>query len=1373
MEDDDEFGDLYTDVIRPIEAQRGGSVPAAAAVKAAPSQARPIDLDIDSDDEKTSDLNPASALGWNSNSSSREITLPARGGSDLNLDSNSEAARIAGLIGKGGDGSDFESRVLKKGHGFELGGKATGESTFMEDDDDDINIIVEEREDKDDDLVVKDCNLMNEEDKKSASAVQGENTVNFVNDAAVDEMGPEPIIPGLSERLENPRASNIEDEWESEESDDDLQIVQRMMDEQEWGGEEGGTGADGEKDLGDASKASGGGGGAAPAAVQPKIVYSNPAYHHPFSSQFKYVRPGAAPLPGPTPGGSPGQVRPPISMGPLAGRGRGDWRPAGIKGALPMQKGYQPGYGTLARGVNAAGRGYGSGLDFTLPSHNDNTIIIVQGARGTCPNSLEPGKRITSLRTIFEVDIDSFEEKPWKLPGIDVSDFFNFGLNEDSWRDYCKQLEQLRLEMTMQSKIRVHESGRAVKGYDPDLPPELAAAVGIQDNPSENANHGKTDAGPPDLARRTSLPVGRPIPVETGAGDRLPSIDTRRPRMHDMDAIIEIVCHSSLDSEHDNDPARKDHLGGGGAGGLQQDDADRMDSFSPEYNGSKRVFDSRRPLSKNTADNDDIVTEDVPHHPSEVTGHSHPDRDSGLLQEERSTKGRRHARSPLLSASENKREHIAHDLKEESFRTGDGKQSPTSSSSHSIRSDRERAVVVGDEMDDGSLMDDRSFDMERVEMTSDPPSMGTCEDGNLNYTTKKQKLSSRAEHYSLENEDGKDSKAVRSNDSKARSGSSEHIWSSPDDVDDGVLQHRHPLRAGNIRREVGDDESAHRKDRYDRVEAGRQNMVVKGRGDSFPRRGGDANSSLHWHGKTERADWKESDISDGTWNRRDEDHRGRRTRLDDPRKREHGSEISSRNWDKPGERVKSEKHETHQSRNQLDNGSWRGTNHECDIIGSRQRDNRDDHLKSRSERVDDLRSTKRKEESHMRQVHVEKDDISHNHIESSTGRKRERDDGSDKLKRDDLGRSKDDEVHYARQKEGWSRRERSERQRERDDWYRIKQDDHLSRKEKVDKRPVKRSGLTGEEKKWIIHSRGHDDYKGSSREYHPKDIDRHGDQLKPRDRVENDFSQHRNHGDVYARRNQLSNDEKRTRFDKPTNCDERVSYGPDTSRTHEHKRKEASRKSKETDSEDHSSLIPPKRNQDEDGGSVSETVNLSGRTEQQSSRGHVNHQSSRKHREDALTDDEQPDSRTGRSKLERWTSHKERDFAMTPTPSSSLKKRDRDTHNNSGGSLVTGALEDPSEKIEDKPQPLVDRKDCDPETNDNGTKAVKDRHLDTVAKLKKRSERFKLPMPVEKDAIAVKTTEESEPSPVGQTETHPDSEIKSERPPRKRRWTGN
>lgn len=44
------------------------------------------------------------------------------------------------------------------------------------------------------------------------------------------------------------------------------------------------------------------------------------------------------------------------------------------------------------------------------------------------------------FRTIFDVNIDNFERKPWRYPGVDISDYFNFGLDEDTWKDYCKQL---------------------------------------------------------------------------------------------------------------------------------------------------------------------------------------------------------------------------------------------------------------------------------------------------------------------------------------------------------------------------------------------------------------------------------------------------------------------------------------------------------------------------------------------------------------------------------------------------------------------------------------------------------------------------------------------------------------------------------------------------------------------------------------------------------------------------------------------------------------------------------------------------------------------------------------------------------------------
>lgn len=180
------------------------------------------------------------------------------------------------------------------------------------------------------------------------------------------------------------------------------------------------------------------------------------------------------------------------------------------------------------------------------------------------------------------------------------------------------------------------------------------------------------------------------------------------------------------------------------------------------------------------------------------------------------------------------------------------------------------------------------------------------------------------------------------------------------------------------------------------------------------------------------------------------------------------------------------------------------------------------------------------------------------------------------------------------------------------------------------------------------------------------------------------------------------------------------------------------------------------------------------RTDQESSENEirVNRRSSRKHKVEVSSDEEQPSSRQGRSKLERWMSHKDRDFGIT-SKSSTSKSKDIDTHTASGASLVNKLPDEPSKQVEDNTQPSSKEKDSGgAEVNDADTKPMDDRHLDTVAKLKKRSERFKLPMPSEKDAMVIKKME-SEPLPSGQIETQPDSEIKPERPARKRRWTGN
>lgn len=124
--------------------------------------------------------------------------------------------------------------------------------------------------------------------------------------------------------------------------------------------------------------------------------------------------------------------------------------------------------------------------------------------------------------------------------------------------------------------------------------------------------------------------------------------------------------------------------------------------------------------------------------------------------------------------------------------------------------------------------------------------------------------------------------------------------------------------------------------------------------------------------------------------------------------------------------------------------------------------------------------------------------------------------------------------------------------------------------------------------------------------------------------------------------------------------------------------------------------------------------------------------------------------------MERWTSHKERDFIAT--------------ENVEVDGITNDIIPiDGLPRIEGN-----DASDSDLRGADGGQTADKsgddkDRHLDTVEKLKRRSERFKLPMPGEKDLVLSKIPEND--TQLMQQEAPADNEVKPERPARKRRWT--
>lgn len=64
---------------------------------------------------------------------------------------------------------------------------------------------------------------------------------------------------------------------------------------------------------------------------------------------------------------------------------------------------------------------------------------------------------------VLEVEMESFEEKPWRKPGADLSDYFNYGFNEETWKAYCEKQKRLRMGLDVNnitsttSKISVQQ----------------------------------------------------------------------------------------------------------------------------------------------------------------------------------------------------------------------------------------------------------------------------------------------------------------------------------------------------------------------------------------------------------------------------------------------------------------------------------------------------------------------------------------------------------------------------------------------------------------------------------------------------------------------------------------------------------------------------------------------------------------------------------------------------------------------------------------------------------------------------------------------------------------------------------------------------
>ncbi|KAF9650065.1 Fip1-domain-containing protein [Thelephora ganbajun] len=79
-------------------------------------------------------------------------------------------------------------------------------------------------------------------------------------------------------------------------------------------------------------------------------------------------------------------------------------------------------------------------------------------------------------RSILEVDLSSLNDKPWRRPGSDLSDWFNYGFDEISWEAYCYRRKELG-DLATVLKANIMNFTGMPEEQVAALPPEIRSVV--------------------------------------------------------------------------------------------------------------------------------------------------------------------------------------------------------------------------------------------------------------------------------------------------------------------------------------------------------------------------------------------------------------------------------------------------------------------------------------------------------------------------------------------------------------------------------------------------------------------------------------------------------------------------------------------------------------------------------------------------------------------------------------------------------------------------------------------------------------------------------------------------------------------------------
>lgn len=124
-----------------------------------------------------------------------------------------------------------------------------------------------------------------------------------------------------------------------------------------------------------------------------------------------------------------------------------------------------------------------------------------------------------------DVDLESIEDKPWKKPGADITDYFNYGFTEDTWQAYCSR----------QRRMRVNESGAGLPAGPGGSSHHYNRTSQINTSGLSNGKMSTNNVNSAPSSIPTLGSTTQPIRIST-VGTRLQSVNVNSVGSPDMEA---------------------------------------------------------------------------------------------------------------------------------------------------------------------------------------------------------------------------------------------------------------------------------------------------------------------------------------------------------------------------------------------------------------------------------------------------------------------------------------------------------------------------------------------------------------------------------------------------------------------------------------------------------------------------------------------------------------------------------------------------------------------------------------------------------------------------------------------------------------------